>query len=389
MKKTSNIVGLLFLATAAFAQKIISPDDAVAAVLKNHPLLKAATFEVQAKKYREKAALNLPNPELNAESPTGEFYAIGVLQSFEFPTVYARQKQVAKAETNLAYAGQRVSENDLRYSVRLLYLEAQVADYKSRQWAERDSLYTAISTAAIRQFAAGEIDFLQKALAENEAGKVHQERLAAEQTFVLLRQQLATLTGLADFSTLLPLAPDTLGWVAANDLTANPAIAYEQQAVQVAERQAALAKSRALPNFSLGYLNQGPRSTPIDYRFRASVGIPIWAGQYRAGRQAAESEAQAAQSRAERQIQAVTLEMQRSQSNLQIALAALQYLEREALPRSQALITAALRLREAGQTDYVTFLRTLDAAFQVQREYAEQVEVFETAKLQGLYLAGQ
>ena len=389
MKKTSNIVGLLLLALPAFSQKTVTPDEAVAAVLKNHPTIRAASSDVQAKRYLEKAAFNLPNPELNAESPTGEFYAIGVLQSFEFPTVYARQKQVAKAETGLAQAGQRVSENDLRYSVRLLYLEAQVAEYQSRQWAGRDSLYAAISTAAIRQFVAGEIDFLQKTLTENEAGKVHQERLAAEQTLVLLRQQLATFTGLADLGVLVPLAPDTVRWVAANDLTVNPAIAYAQQAVQVAERQAALAKSRALPNFSLGYLNQGPRSTTIDYRFRASIGIPLWAGQSRAGRQAAESQSQAVQSRAEGQVQAVALEMQRAQSKLMLARAAVQYFEREALPRSQALITAALRLREAGQTDYVTFLRTLDAAFQVQREYSEQVEALETAKLRGLYLAGQ
>ncbi|MCP6357382.1 hypothetical protein NL446_26385, partial [Klebsiella pneumoniae] len=91
--------------------------------------------------------------------------------------VYTRQKRVAKAETALAQAGQQLSQNDLRYTVRALYLEAQAAAYQARQWAERDSVYQQIAATAARQFAGGEIDFLQKTLAENEAGTVHQERL--------------------------------------------------------------------------------------------------------------------------------------------------------------------------------------------------------------------
>ncbi|HOY17621.1 MAG TPA: TolC family protein, partial [Haliscomenobacter sp.] len=126
MKSWMNILLFGLITSGVVAQT--TPDAAVSAALRNHPLVKAATFEVQAKKYAEKTALKLPNPEVNAESPTGEFYALGVLQSFEFPTVYARQKQVAQAETALAQTGQRVSENDLRYTVRSLYLEVQVAE---------------------------------------------------------------------------------------------------------------------------------------------------------------------------------------------------------------------------------------------------------------------
>ena len=159
----------------ARAQAVFSPQAAVEAAMKNHPLRKAADLDVNAKKYREKSALNLPNPELNAESPTGEFYTIGASQSFDFPTVYKRQKQVAQAETDWAKAAQILTENDMRYTVRALYLDAQVTDFQLIYWEKRDSLYQQINAAAARQFAAGEIDFLQKTLAENEAGIVPAE----------------------------------------------------------------------------------------------------------------------------------------------------------------------------------------------------------------------
>jgi len=389
MRLVLKILIILALPSMAWAQTTVAPDDAIRAALQNHPLVKAAAFDVQAKKYAEKSAIKLPNPEVNAESPTGQFYAVGVLQSFEFPTVYARQKQVAKAETALAQAGQRMSENDLRFAVRTMYLDAQVADYQSRQWRTRDSLYQAISVAAARQFNAGEIDFLQKTLVENEAGKIAQERRVAEQLALTTTGQLKTLTGLADLGALLPLRPDTTGLGGSSGTGANPALLYEQQAVQVAEKQVALAKSKALPNFSIGYMNQGERETPIDYRFRASIGLPLWVGQYRAGVNVAKAESQAAGARAAAQSQAVALQLQRTDTEALTALGFVRYYEQEALPRSRALISAVLRMRDAGQTDYVTFLKTLDEAFAIQREYVVQIQAFETARIQRLYLAGQ
>ncbi len=388
MRFTIKILILFCFANTTFAQNILSPEAAIAAALQNHPLAKAAAFELKAKKFGEKAALNLPNPEINAESPTGEFYAVGVLQSFEFPTVYARQMQVAKAETALAQAGQRVSENDMRYAVRSLYLEAQVAAYQSRFWAIRDSMYEVIGIAAARQFAAGEIDFLQKTLAENETGKVHQEHLAAEQKAAVLRQQLVTLTGLSNLVSLMPLGVDTSGLEALPGISENPSIAYNQQAVQVAERQINLAKNRALPNFSLGYLNQGPRSTPIDYRFRASMGVPLWAGQYRAGTNVAKAERNAAAARVEAQNLAFELERSLAQSEAATALTNIRYYEQEALPRSRSLISAATRMREAGQVDYITFLRTLDESYTIQQEFADQLHALNVAQLHLRYLSG-
>lgn len=389
MKLILKIAIFFCFTKGAIGQNLLLPDAAVASALQNHPGIQAAAFEVKAKRSAQKAAFNLPNPEINAESPTGEFYAVGVLQSFEFPTVYGRQKQVAKAETGLARAGQRMSENELRYQVRSLYLETQVAEYQSRQWAERDSLYAVIASTAARQFSSGEIDFLQKNWAENEAGKVHQERIAAAQIRNVLRQNLSTLTGLEDLGTLLPLAADTLSLDSDFDLSGSPTIEYAAQTAKVAEMQVDLANSRALPNFSVGYLNQGPRNTPMDYRFRASMGIPLWAGQYSASTKAAKAESQAAVARTQAQSQAVLLESQRARTTFTNALAMVQYQEKEALPRGQSMIDAAVRLQASGQVDYVTFLRTLDEAFSIQRDYIEQLRALNSARISLRYLLGQ
>lgn len=389
MKAFLKLTVFLGLSSRLFAQGLTTPEAAIQAALQNHPLAQAAAFDAQAKKHAEKSALNIPNPELNAESPTGDFYTLGVSQAFEFPTVYARQKQVAKAATQLSKTGQLVQENDLRYNVRILYLDAQLADFQSKQWAQRDSFYQAIAKAAGRQFSAGEIDFLQKTLLENEAGKARLEHLSMDMRAATARQQLATFTGLTDIGALLPLQVDTAALLSTTGIAGNPNLQYAQQSLQVAEQQIDLAKSRALPNFSLGYMNQAARDSPIDYRFRASMGIPLWAGQYRAGINTAKAESQAAAARSSAQNQAIALELQRSRTAALTALAQVQYYAREALPRSQSLITTALRMREAGQADYISFLRTLDEAFAIQREYGTQMHALNAARIQLQYLGGQ
>ena len=93
--------------------------------------------------------------------------------------------------------------------------------------------------------------------------------------------------------------------------------------------------------------------------------------------------------RAEAQAQTISLESQQVVSMALSAWSQIRYYEQEALPRSRSLIDAAMRMREAGQVDYVTFLRTLDEAFSIQREYVEQLAVLNSARLQMLYWSGK
>ena len=413
MKFILVLFTVCLFAKPSAAQRVLTVEDAVAAALQQHPSAKAAILEVEAKKMAEKAALNLSNPEINAESPTGEFYTIGVLQSFEFPTVYKRQKQVAQAETALAQAGAAMSQNELRYQIRSAYLDIQTLEYQTSTAKKRDSLYQKIAAAAVRQMDAGAIDFLQKTLLENEAGKAHQTYKTTAQQLQTSKAILSSWLNGAAIDSILPLSADTLflsaGFVHKNPATSpyfdaknlatlsintaeaagNPLIRYTQQEITLKEKEVKLAQSKALPNFSVGYMNQGLRNTPLDYRFRASIGVPLWVGQYRAATKSAQTESEAVAARLEAQIQAHVQATQRLLSEAVQAKWQLDYYQQTALPRSQSLIAAALRLNEAGQTDYITFLRTLDEAYAIQSEYGLQLQAFENAKIQLLFLKGQ
>ncbi len=384
MKKISIFWAFWMLALQGLGQ-VLTSEQAIQSALQNHPQLRAAALDMQSKRTAEKSARALPNPEINAESPTGEFYTVGVLQNFELPTVYKNRRKAAQAETSLAAAGQKLTENELRFAVRNLFLETQTADFQLVFERRRDSIFQQIASAAARQFAAGEIDFLQKTLAENEAGAARQQFLAAQKAAENLREQLKIWTGIADLAQIETLRPDL---AAAADFSQNPSILYEKQAAAVAAQQIALARSAALPNFSLGYLNQGAKNTPIDYRFRASVGVPIWLGQNRAARQTAEIASLAAENRAVAATQNVAVETAAEQNEAATARAQIEYFEKEALPRSRSIIETAVRLRNAGEIDFLNFLRTLDLAFSIENEYIVQLRTLNTAQIRLRFLAG-
>ena len=384
--KISGLIGLSLLLAGKMSGQVLTLDQTLAAALQNHPQMRAEALQIQSKQAAEKSARGLSNPEINAESPTGEFYTLGVLQSFEFPTVYKNRKKLAKAETELANIGQKMTENELRLAVRNLYLDLQVADYQLNLERRRDSIFQKISESAARQFAAGEIDFLQKTLAENEAGMIRQGYLAAQKTAQNLRIQLKTWTKMENIGSLEPLQVKTIPVGASAE---NPALLYEKQLSTISTRQIDLVKSSNLPNFSLGYLNQGIRQTPIDYRFRASVGVPIWFGQNRAARQSAEFAAMAAENQANATAQNIELERSALQNEAEIARSQVDYFEREALFRSQSMIESAMRLRAAGQLDYPTFLRTLDTAFSIENEYLITLKTLNNLQNRLGYLTGQ
>jgi outer membrane protein, heavy metal efflux system len=383
MKKIA-IIGIFGLLTLqVFAQT--TREQAVAAALQNHPTARAAALDVEAKRRAEKSAHALANPEINAESPTGEFYTIGVLQSFDFPTVYKNRRNVARAETSLAAAGQKLSENELRFAVRTRFLELQGAIAQVDLVRRRDSIFQKIGEAANRQFAAGEIDFLQKTLVENETGAARQNLLAAQKTAENLREQLQIWTGSSDLEKIEPLRANI---AAAADFSKNPSLDFEKQSAAVAARQADLAKSQNLPSFSLGYLNQGARQTPTELRFRAAVGVPLWFGQNRAARESSQTAALAAENRAAAAAKNLEIEVAAAQNDAASASTQIEYFEQEALPRSRSLIETATRLRTAGQIDYPTFLRTLDTSFSIENEYIAQLRLLNTAQIQLLFLAG-
>lgn len=285
--------GLLLIANA-YSQKIVSEADAVSMAVKNSKNISAAGLSVLQQKQLLKSSINLPNPDVFIESPTGKFYTGSITQSTEFPTVYSKQYQLQKQRVVLAEKEKGLTENEVKFQVKQLYLLLQYASALQQQLYVQDTVYERISKAAGRQFDAGQIDYLQKIFAETQYGEIHNQYLQSQLTITNLQSQLQYLTALPETFIAEPLnANPAIAFKVTNDssaFAANPTVQVFNQAGVIAQKNIALQKAKALPGLAFGYFNQGERNTPIGNRFRVGVTVPLWFGQYKSNINAAKTE---------------------------------------------------------------------------------------------------
>ena len=136
----------------SIAQQMLTEQAALDSAMKHSPLLKSAELQVKKSNYLRKTAFNLSNPDVIAESPSGNFYAVGILQSMEFPTVYIKQGQLLRQQSLLSEKGKALTTSEIKRLIRSIYLNAQYSQQLRDQLKYQDSLYNQIQLSAKRQF---------------------------------------------------------------------------------------------------------------------------------------------------------------------------------------------------------------------------------------------
>ncbi|TWI77692.1 outer membrane protein TolC [Lacibacter cauensis] len=395
MLRNSIIVFLIGIsALPATAQQVLTESEAVSKALANNKNIQSASLQVKQQQQLLKSAINLPNPEFFWESPTGNFYTGSITQSFEFPTVYSNQYRLQKQQIGVAQKEQQITQADLKYRIKALYLEAQFTDSLVKQLYIQDTLYEKIKLSAIRQFNAGQIDYLQQTFAETQYGEIHNLYLQSITRSKAIKAQLRWLTGIKDSIIVeplvinitqapFPIVPDSMA------LLANPTVQLLQQQQAVAKQNIALQKSKALPGLAFGYFNQGERDTKWNNRFRFGITIPLWFGQYKSNISAAKTEQQVIQSRQEGLQQELSAQVINASSEMNANWQSVQYYQQTGLRKAQEVITTSQRFFVSGEIDYISFMRNNNDAYSIYQKYLEAVRNYNLSVINYQYLMGQ
>lgn len=376
--KYLGLIAFTTSVTAMRAQTILTEQAALDSAMKHSPLLQSATLQVKQRNYLRKTAFDLANPEVIAESPTGDFYAVGILQSIEFPTVYFKQGQVLKQQSLLSEKGKALAVNEVTRLIRSVYLNAQYNQQLLTQLHYQDSLYNQIQRSAKRQFEAGVIDYLAKTFAEAQYGEVHNQFVQAQNTYTANLQQLKLYAGLLQESSVSPLVKLPALSVEADTASVgqSPFIQYARQNQVVNKKQWALERNRALPGLVVGYLNQGPKETETYYRFRVGFTVPLWFWQYSGNIKAAKTGLLISEQQLLAQQQQLAAELQTALSEYASAEQALSYYEIHGLRQADDIIHAGKRFFESGQTDYIAYIRNINDAYAIKRSYLETLRTY-------------
>jgi len=376
------------------AQTPLSEKSAIELAFKNSPLLQAAVLEVQQKKQLKKSAFSPDDPEVIMESPTGEFMTLGVSQSFEFPTVYVKNSQLAKQEVLLAEKNQAVTAAEVSQLVATSYLALQYYTRIMLERARQDSLQLMILNSAEKQFAAGQIDFIASTMASVRHGEIQNELALAISDASLAMHRLKLYTGITDSIVPDPLIRSIEHTEIANPLADSvsspaPLLQYQAQAVSVARKNLQLEKHKILPGISFGYMNQGAADTQFPMRLRGGISIPLWFWKYQASIQAAKTEVKIEGEKLKAQQQNVSIQIHELSGNVTKYSASLFYFETRGLKNARDLVSASGRMFQAGQTDYVSYMRSLAEAGNIEIRYLETLRNYNQAIIDLKYLNGQ
>lgn len=385
---------LCLVLQAAGAQQLLTEADAIARALGNNKNIQASSLQVKQQEQLLRGTTNLPNPEFFLESPTGNFYTGSITQSIEFPTVYSNQRRLQKEAVSLAQKEKQLTSQELIYQVKLLYLEAQFRDSLVSQLYLQDTLYEKIKVSAIRQFDAGQIDYLQQTFAEIQYGEIHNEYLQAVSRAKASKTQLQWVTGVNVAIVLEPL--EISGTIMPNEilpdsttLTSNISLQLLQQQTLIAKQNIALQKSKSLPGLAFGYFNQGERETKWFNRFRLGLTVPLWYGQYKANINAAKTEQAVIEFKQQGLRQELTTQLMNAQSDMQTSLQSLQYYQQTGLKKAREILSVSQRFFESGEIDFINLMRNNNEAYSIFQKHLQAVKAYNISVINYQYLMGQ
>ncbi len=389
IKKIYLFFFFFLFAFHAFTQSLLTEDEAVAKAIKNSKNANAAILNIKQQKQLQKSAVNIPNPELTWQSPTGAFYVGGVTQSFEFPTVYGKQYQLQKQKVGLAETQKVANDVVVAYQVRSLYLSIQYADSLKNLLYIQDTIYSKLANSAQRLFDAGQIDYLQKSYTETQYGEIHSQYEQSKINHQSLINQLKFIADISNVITFSPLTSIKNTLLQDSSINQNINFLIAKQTELMAQKNLEIEQNKALPGLVLGYRNEGDRNTPTNLRFQFGLSVPLWFWQYKGNINAAKTDIKINQEKTLGVQQELSMQMMQIQNELAQNTQSLNYYEKTGLNKAAAIINTSQRFLNSGETDYINFLRNINDAYAIKMKYLEAIRNVNQSTISLNYLIGK
>ena len=385
------ITGYVFLSPPVFSQRIVTIGEAVNLSLQNKINLSASALEVQQQNLLYKATAVFNNPDVDLEQSPYEGLLIGIQQRLNLPAVYASQKALQREKIQLSLLMQQLNQNDIKRLTKSNYLQIQYLTARVQLLTSQDSLYQSIKIAANRNFAAGQINKLQELFAAKEADKIGNELSRASIDLHAQEIAFSYITGYNKPFKVEPLRTTFIDNVAIISADTSLNTTQQQifmQQVNIAQQQLKVQRAELLPSFTAGPLFPLSRDYKTAVGFRVGVSVPIWAGRNKARINAAKTSVLLAEAQRQNASRNYLQEYQLTYANLLKEKSSLVYFNSIALQQSREMSETALRLFDAGQTDYTELLRIIISAFETRITYLETLKNYHQAFINLNYLTG-
>lgn len=392
------LLGTAFFNNAAAAQPLqpVSSDTAVAMALKRNPEMNLSQQRIDQQKALLPTTFSLLQPDLIFEAPTGEDLRPGLLQVIDFPTVYSTQRQAQKRRIEIAATEKRITANNLIYRVRSGYNQLQFLLAKNRLLESQDSVYVDLIKVNDIRYRVGQISNLERINGESQYKRI---QFNLKQTRAELRNakyQFNLLIGFPNDTTHIPadrlekiryLLTETP--VDTAYLTSNPLLTFTRQNELLSKKILQVERSKRIPGFVGGFLNQGTENTPWTSRVRFGITLPVWQWTYQGSINAAKKGIEIAQTQRQLNAYQLNTEYAKALADYRQYRDNLDYFESVGIREAEEILRNAKESFRLGSINYYAFLQNLELSFTIRQNYLETLKNYNQSVLNLMYIRGE
>lgn len=388
-------------------QNVVTLDQAIQGALKNNMSIRAAEYEVQSQQSLKGTAFDLPKTSVSLLYGQYNGYAkndnnVTVTQAIPF-TVFGSQGKVNRAYLASSQLKQVVTENELIYQLKQVYLELTYTKARQALLLQQDSIYQGFLKSAGLRYKTGETNLLEQTTAQTQGNEVRNQLRQNEAQIIGLRTQLKTLINsesLPDTGNELTEFPDT---TLADTLhpQANPTLAYMNQQIEVAKSEKKLEAARFAPDLLIGGFSQtliGVENTADGTLassnerftgFQVGLSFPLWFAPYKARVRAAEFNRKIAESNYQYNVQTLEGQKQQAVQQYNVAKNSLAYYRNSALPNAELILKQSEAAFKGGEIGYAEYLMGLRNAISIKENFLTTLRDYNQSIIYIEYLSGK
>ena len=389
-KSTTILIILVSLSfSTANAQTPVTLQTAIEKALKNNSTIKSERLKADYQQKLIKSSTNLPATNIVADyGQINSFYndnRVGISQSFNFPTVYSRQKKLFNEEWKMATLSVAMKEAELKKAVTQTFYSLVYLNEKEKLLQKSDTIFSEFLKKSNLRFQKGETNILEKTTAETQRGNIklqliqlQQEKEVVKSKFqLLLNSETDYLPKVDNFKLILDKTIDS------TLVAQHPNLKVLEQQKKVSLASTKLEKSKLLPNLTLGYNNTsitGIGANDVVYdkstRFQSvqfGLGIPLFGGSQKAKIAASKIAETISENDNQKEKLILKKHYQNAFSHYQSNLEKLDYFEKTALPNAKIITETANKQFYNGDINYLDWVMLINQSISIKNNYIDTV----------------
>mgnify|MGYP000100191043 CR=1 FL=1 len=384
-----------------------SLDSAIAIGIKNNEHIQSSLLAIRIAESEKGKAFDIDKTQVDFQY--GQFNSsetdigITISQEFKFPTVYGRQRKIAKLNKKYHEANALEVQNQMKFQIRSIWNDLAFQQKNMEILLMEDSASLKLVRFAEIKFETDEISIQEKLKMQNQYYQLKNKIIAQQAIVSNLEDNLNFLLNDSVYHTFKAHLEETypLSLVKSNSIeSSNSQILKLEKELSISEVENSLAKHKILPDFRFGYVNQtflggplanGQLATSSDRFTGLLIGIrvPLFFASFTSDIKASRLRSEQKQVEFQQLKRSIETQEKIQIQKINYLRIQLDYYHNYGLKEADLIWNNSSERILADEINYLANLESLRRMFQIHEEYAQALNSYNEAIIEFLYLKGQ